>query len=108
MKKDEIFDLVVKGFGVYLLVLAIISVPRVVEGLLLVWLYTGCSTSEPVGSSFIATLHSSSISQSVVAIIKFITYIIASVNFLRSGSLVKKLMGVTNPAEPVAQADRKG
>jgi hypothetical protein len=108
MKKDEIFDLVVKGFGVYLLVLAIISIPRGIEGLFLLWLYTGCSTSEPAISSFIASLHSSSISQSVVAIIKFIIYIIASVNFLRSGSLVKKLMGVKTPAEPVAQADRKG
>ena len=29
MNKKEVFDLIVKGFGVYLLVLAIIAIPKV-------------------------------------------------------------------------------
>ena len=32
MKKDEIFDLIIKAFGVYLLVLAIIALPAMING----------------------------------------------------------------------------
>ena len=32
MKKDEMYDMVVKGFGVYLLVPAIIAIPKMLEG----------------------------------------------------------------------------
>jgi len=35
MKKDEMFDLVVKGFGVYLLVPAIIAIPKMLEGIMM-------------------------------------------------------------------------
>ena len=34
MNKDELFDVVIKAFGVVFLVLAIIAIPKVIEGLI--------------------------------------------------------------------------
>jgi len=38
-------------------------------------------------------------------IIKFVIYILASINFLRSGSLVKRFMGKKKKAEPNISAN---
>ncbi len=51
MKKDEIFDLVVKAFGVYFLVLAAITLPKMLRGLFIVglWLIKGISITDSNG-----------------------------------------------------------
>ncbi len=90
MNKKEVLDLIVKGFGVYLLVLAIIAIPKLVGALFMLPFMINSSLGN---ESLVTTMRSAVISDSVETIVKFIIYIIASVNFLRSGSCVKKLMG---------------
>ena len=96
MKKDETFDLIIKGFGVYFIVLAIIAIPSVVSGLIMMGSYFhntwGIPQDDTVGRA-IKTVQTTALAQSAGSIIKFIIYVIASINFLRSGSWVKKLMG---------------
>ncbi len=96
MNKKEVLDLIVKGFGVYLLVLAIIAIPKVFEAFLMLPFMIGHG---PGNEPLHVTLRYGLISQSVETLIKIIIYIIASVNFLRSGSCVRKLMGCEKVAE---------
>lgn len=99
MNKDEFFDVIIKGFGVAFLFLAIMIIPKVFESissLIAMVLYS--PEGAPTGDFkyiFFAT-KPAVIAQGVGAVIKFIIYIIASINFLRSGSWVKKLMGLQN------------
>ena len=90
MNKKEMLDLIIKGFGVYLLVLAIIAIPKMLGALFTLPFVFGLDPGE---DSLVMTLRTGLISGSMEALVKFIIYIIASVNFLRSGSWVKKLMG---------------
>lgn len=102
MKKDEVFELVVKAFGVYLLVLAIIALPKMIEGVIMLGFYL---TQGPWGGTsdategIMTTLKATYMSSSLGAVIRFAIYIIASINFLRSGSWVKRLMKKNNIAE---------
>ncbi|MHC4639322.1 MAG: hypothetical protein ACYTBP_11670 [Planctomycetota bacterium] len=96
MNKKEVLDLIVKGFGVYLLVLAIIAIPKMFGAFFLLPFMVG----QDLGNESLATtVRYGVISDSVVAIAKFIIYIIASINFLRKGTWVKKLMGCEKVAE---------
>ncbi|MBN2211734.1 MAG: hypothetical protein JW709_10105 [Sedimentisphaerales bacterium] len=96
MKKAELFDLIVKGFGVGFLMLAIIAIPKMLEGIIMtcfhlingVWDHGGDELAK-----YMRTLWTTQLSASLGAIFRFIIYLIAAVNFLRSGSWVKKLMG---------------
>ena len=110
MKKDETFDLIIKGFGVYFLVLAIIAIPSVVNGLIMMGLYLhniwGIPQDDTVGN-LLKTVQTTALAQSAGSIIKFTIYIIASINFLRSGSWVKKLMGKKMSVKPVDRATGK-
>jgi len=103
MKKDEIFELVVKAFGVYLLVLAIIALPKMLEGLLMLGFYltqgSWGGSSDAMGE-MMRTLKTTYMSSSLGAVIRFVIYLVASINFLRSGSWVKRLMGSKSIAEP--------
>lgn len=105
MKKDEVFELVIKAFGVYLLVLAILALPKMLEGLLMLGVYmtqgSWGGSSDAMGE-MMQTLKTTYMSSSLGAVIRFVIYIIASINFLRSGSWVKKLMGRKATAEQVA------
>ena len=96
MDKDELFDVIIKAFGVAFLVLAIIAIPKVFEGLITLaamLLYTPESEASGNAKHLILATRPAIISAGVGAIIRFIIYIIASINFLRGGSWVKKLMG---------------
>ena len=97
MKKDEIFDLVVKAFGVYLLVLAIIALPKMLAGLYIVaiCLVKGISITGSNGQQVGAAVKATYLLSNLGGAFLFSLYIIASVNFLRSGSWVKMLMGKT-------------
>ena len=48
MKKDEIFDLIIKAFGVYLLVLAIIALPAMING---AFMLSVSLSSGPIGDT---------------------------------------------------------
>ena len=90
------FDVVIKAFGVAFLFLAIMAIPKVFEGIvILISMFYYPPKGDPTTDiKYLYTMtRPAAISQSIGAIIKFIIYIIASINFLRSGSLVKKLIG---------------
>ena len=97
MTKEEIFDLMIKGFGIYFLVLAIIALPGVIKGILvfasylpaLPWDFSG--TDEGM-EEILRTIKVTSFTQTLGYIIKLVIYIVASINFLRTGSWVKRLM----------------
>lgn len=111
MKKEDYFDLIIKGFGVYLLVLAIIQIPSVLNGLLLFVSYIALgggfdfSGDADAMSKIENTIRATTISKSLAGIFTFAIYIIASINFLRSGSWVKKLMGKTKIVEQSPSSD---
>lgn len=96
MDKNDWFDLIVKGFGVCLLVLAIIAIPNIIKGFSTVFLVgfseTPADSSESAAQLY-GTLRSAMISDGIGSTFRFIIYLIAAVNFLRSGSLVKRFMG---------------
>jgi len=102
MKKDEIFDLIIKAFGVYLLVLAIIALPAMING---AFMLSVSLSSGPIGDTgsleggLRQTLQTNYMSASVGAIARFVIYLIVSINFLRSGSWVKKLMKNNSTSE---------
>ena len=104
MKKDEISELIVTGFGVYLLVLAIIAITKMLEGIIMLgfylvqgsWWVTG--GGDTIGN-VMTTVQTAYISSSLGAVIRFAIYIVASINFLRSGSWVKRLMRRNPTAE---------
>jgi len=94
--KDELIDVIIKGFGVAFLFLAIIAIPKVFEGLVTlgaILFYTPEGEVSNNTKCVLLATRPSMIVQSVGAVIKFVIFIIASINFLRSGSWVKKLMG---------------
>lgn len=96
MDKEDLFDLIIKGFGIYLLVLAIIAIPKAIEGIFMLVFLAVCnpfSGSEEKAAELASTVQSAWVSGSIGAAVKFVIYIIASASFLRSGALVKKLMG---------------
>ena len=106
MDKEDLFDLIIKGFGVYLLVLAIIAIPKTVVGIFMFVFFTVYNPSSgPSGeiSNLAEIFWSSSISDGIGAIIRFVIYIIASISFLRSGALVRKLMGKKNISKEISQ-----
>ena len=106
MKKAEVFELIVKAFGVYLLVLAIIALPTMLQGIIMLAFYL---TQGPWGGTgdamgeMMTTLKTTYMSSSLAAVIRFVIYIVASISFLRSGSWVRKLIG--RAAGPDVQAD---
>jgi hypothetical protein len=96
MNKDELFDVIIKGFGVAFLFLAIMAIPKALEGLLiLAYIPHHLPKSEAPDNitNLLAATWPGMIASCIGAVIKFIIFIIASINFLRSGSWVKKLMG---------------
>ena len=95
MTKDDFFDLIVKGFGVYFLVLAIMQIPSVIKGAFVLLSVFGMEFPDDTNNVQVALFITS-----FGGIFKFIIYILASVNFLRSGSLVKKIMGKRKTTEP--------
>ena len=104
MSKADLFELVVKGFGVCLFVLAIIALPKMLEGGVTLWFYATLGVFEGTSDAtrdMMDTLRATNMSSGIGAIIRFVVYIFASINFLRSGSLVKKLMGRKATAELV-------
>ncbi len=96
MNKKETLDLIIKGFGIYLLVLAITQIPKIFGACLMLPYVIGRDMPD---ESLAVTLQFGVISDSVETFVKFIFYIIVSVNFLRSGSWVKMLMGCERAAE---------
>ena len=98
MKKNDFFDLIVKGFGVCLLVLAIMQIPSLITGIILLTNYLLINFPNDAETS-INALRVTMLSTSLGGTIKFIVYIFAAVNFLRSGSLVKKIMGKRKTAK---------
>ena len=97
MKKDEIFDLVIKAFGVYFLVLAIIAIPKMLSGLFIsgLWLIKGISITGSHGEQVGRTVKATYLLSNLGGVFMFAVYITVAVNFLRSGSWVKFLMGKT-------------
>ena len=102
MTKDELFDVVVKAFGVLFLTLAIMAIPELFKGIgMLIFMLT----YGPIGATpdeadrWIMAARPGIISESIGAIMKSVIYIIISMNFLRSGSLVRKLMGKKHSEE---------
>jgi tellurite resistance protein TehA-like permease len=91
MTKDDFFDLIVKAFGVFFLVLAIMQIPSVITGAFVLLSVFGMNFPDDTDKTQV-TLFIASFG----GIFKFFIYILASVNFLRSGSLVKKIMGKRN------------
>jgi hypothetical protein len=96
MNKDDWFDLVVKGFSVCFLVLAIIAIPGIVKAMYLA-IFLGLSgaltDSNDAMAQYWNVLRSGMVSDGIGSAVKLVIYLFAAVNFLRSGSLVKKFMG---------------
>lgn len=95
MSKDDAFDLIVKAFGVGLLVAAIVAIPQMVEGVILL---RTLDRLLPMGdgqelSSYWSLAESTHLASSLGAVVKCVVYALASFNFLRSGSWVRRLMG---------------
>ena len=107
MKKDEIFDLIVKGFGVYLLVLAIMAIPEFVKGIasLAYCLCSLPSENADAVDKISTALKGTYISSGLGALVKFAIYLAVSINFLRSGSLARMIMKDNTLAEPSAGGD---
>ena len=96
MRKEDLFELLVKGFGMCLLVLAVIALPKMLEGAVMLWFYAsvgGLGGGTEAAREMMDTLRATYMSSSIGAIIRFVIYVLVSINFLRSGSLVRKLMG---------------
>ncbi|MFA5424182.1 MAG: hypothetical protein WC374_10035 [Phycisphaerae bacterium] len=107
MNKNDWLDVIVKGFGVCLLVLAIIQLSNIVEGIYSAFLggfVKAPSDSSESVTNIYAVLRSSLISKGIGSTFRFILYLIAAVNFLRSGSLVKRFMGRADVQESKTQA----
>ena len=104
MTKNDFFDLIVKGFGVYLLVLAIMQISSLITGIILFINYLSINFPNDAVTSM-NTLRVTMLSASLGGTIKFIVYIFAAVNFLRSGSWVKKIMGKRKTTEQSAITD---
>ena len=91
MKKGEIFELIVKGLGVYALILAIGSVPHAVSGLF-VLLAKGEMGMGSMNYGYLM------ITQSVSPIAMCLLYFWVARNLLRSGSIVSWAMGMGSRA----------
>ena len=95
MKENNTFDMIIKAFGIYFLVLAIMSIPGLLSGVIMLFYYSinelG-NVAEGETSKLIKVTYSTHLSSAINNVVRFIIYIIASINFLRSGSWVKKLM----------------
>jgi hypothetical protein len=106
MDKKDSFDLIIKGFGIYLLVLAIIAFPQAISDILMLIFmaaYNPFSGSPEKTTELVSTIKSGCISGGIGAIVRIVIYIIASVSFLRSGALVRKLMGQKNISPEISQ-----
>ena len=116
MKENDTFDLIIKAFGIYFLVLAIMSIPGVLSGLLMLFYYTinGLwDVTEGDINKVLKMTKSSHLSLAINNVLRFIIYIIASINFLRSGSWVKKLMKAKEnvkslPSDQINESGNKG
>lgn len=101
MTKSDVFELIVRAFGVYLLVLAILAIPSMLQGLVILVFYAG---QEPHASGELGdvmrNLWTTSVFSSLGGFFRFVILILASINFLRSGSWVRKLTGCQLADEP--------
>ena len=106
MSKDDVLDLIVKAFGVGLLVAAIAAIPAMIENVILVG---GLARQGAMGegpeftADFWNVARSTHIASGLGALAKFLVFALASFNFLRSGSLVRRLMG--SPVEQAGATD---
>ncbi len=94
MTKEDIFDLIIKAFGVYFLVLVIISLPKIISVIIIItyYLITFPYTNE-IFEEMSKSLKIAGTTNSLTIILKLLIYLIASIIFLRSRSLASKLVG---------------
>ena len=103
MRKAEVFELIVKAFGVYLLVLAIIALAAVLQSaIMLVFSLAQGSLAgaDSIMAELVSAYKTTYVSAGLGAVIRCVIYTVASVNLLRSGSWVKRLMRTRASTEP--------
>ena len=94
MTKEEIFDLIIKAFGVYFLVLVIISLPKIISGMTIITYYLiSFPYTNEMFEEISKSLKIAGATLSLTIILKILIYLIASIIFLRSRSLASKLVG---------------
>jgi len=98
MNKEDTLDLIIKAFGVYLLVLAILAIPSVLQGLSAITFYLYQRPWEDSGADanemreMMNTLQTNMLFSGLGSLFKFAICLLAARNFLRSGSWVKWVM----------------
>jgi hypothetical protein len=101
MKKDDYFELIIKAFGIYLLILAILAIPNVLSSMVMVIFWPRDIMHESEVNGLMGKLGQTMVLRSFEQIFRFTILFVISLNFLRSGSLVKKLVGAkTKTTEP--------
>ncbi len=108
MTKDDALDLIVKAFGVGLLVAAISMIPTMVESVMMANTFESHESTgdgEQLLSDYWSLVRSGQVSSGLIALLRFLLYLLVAVNFLRSGSLVRRLMG-RGDAQAAADTER--
>lgn len=95
MTKDDIFDLILKGAGIYLCVLSLIQLPNAIDGLLatIMIVSSGFSNLSDEANQLTNTLQLQKLAVSIGAIIRMVIYLLVARNFFRGGSWLNWLLG---------------
>ena len=97
MDKNDIVDLILKAAAIYLFILAIVAVPRVIEGIILLLLLAQTEMAKyTVEAPLFKNFSNASISSTIGGCIRFILYIILGRNLFNGGSWIKYFFGEKN------------
>jgi predicted membrane protein len=98
MNKKDWIEIIIKGFGIYFIVLAIIAIPGLISGFLAVplYLYHAIPESGSEVPSYMKQLHLTLLTSSATSILRFIVYVFAAKYFLTGPKLIYRLIDKGN------------
>jgi hypothetical protein len=107
MTRDDWIWVAVRIFGVYLVVMAVMTVPKVINGALSTWTWSGKVTFHEADTSdmsdmrlsqYYKTARAAAVTSLVVSSVRLVVFAIVGLYFLRNGRFVFRLVRPPAPA----------
>ena len=94
MDKSDALDLIIKAFGIFLLVKAVQAIPQMISGIMIFCVVGfGGIKSLLTDTELTKTINAMMLSQGIDSLAKFVIYLVISISFLRSATWIKKIIG---------------